>query len=120
MGERLNGIQEVRGSTPLGSTKESEGWRIGRKISRENVRSVSAAEMTSMRFSETHGFRPMRSALEGDSIDPPLRNALWNALLGHVLGMMAADDWGIGWTPARRFAASMRGHPPQDLRLFWA
>jgi hypothetical protein len=42
LGERLNGIQEVRGSIPLGSTMTSRGYGIERELARENVRIVSA------------------------------------------------------------------------------
>lgn len=33
-----------------------------------------------MRFSERHGFKPMRQALQIDTVDQPLLNGLWNIL----------------------------------------
>ena len=37
-----------------------------------------------MRFSERYGYKPVRESIQIDSMDGPLRNALWNLLTLHV------------------------------------
>lgn len=48
----------------------------------------------SMRFSERHGLKPMKTVVQLDSIDPELRNALWNALSIHYWETIRSDRHG--------------------------
>jgi AbiJ N-terminal domain 4 len=41
-----------------------------------------------MRFSEKHGFKPVRSVVQAESSDEPLRNALWTAIHEGALGTL--------------------------------
>ena len=67
LGERLNGIQEVRGSIPLGSTMISRTYGVAREIASENVRIVSASNQQSAsdRNLETTSIRFMVASLLG-------------------------------------------------------
>lgn len=47
-----------------------------------------------MRFSEREGFKPVRQALQIDSVDEPLRNGLWNALNWYILNNAAMPIYG--------------------------
>src|SRR6266851_1581661 len=48
-----------------------------------------------MRFSERHGFAPVRPGFQVSSIDDPLRNSLWNAVDTHVIQYIGlAGDYG--------------------------
>jgi hypothetical protein len=51
-----------------------------------------------MRFSERHGFRPVRDALQLEGIDSELRTALWNVLLAHF------------WEPAEDVTQDVQYH----------
>jgi hypothetical protein len=46
-----------------------------------------------MRFSERHGYRPIRTAVQVDTADQPLRNALWNVIEEWILVPLRQDDW---------------------------
>ncbi|MGC2411699.1 MAG: hypothetical protein WA459_03250 [Stellaceae bacterium] len=46
------------------------------------------SQRNSMRFSQKHGFRPVRSVIQVDVADDALRNALWSTVHTFVLGSM--------------------------------
>jgi hypothetical protein len=46
-----------------------------------------------MRFSERHGYRPIRAALQAESADIELRNSIWSLLYDEIFWPMDANDW---------------------------
>ncbi len=58
-----------------------------------------------MRFSERYGYRPIRSQLQVESIDEPLRNGLWNVLYNAIL-----HDWVGPYLPE---------HHARIVKRFW-
>lgn len=51
-----------------------------------------AWQSLAMRFSQRHGYKPVREALQIDSMDDPLRNGLWDCLLLYIERLMHDND----------------------------
>jgi hypothetical protein len=60
-------------------------------------------------FSERRGFRPVRSAIQLDSIDEPLKNSLWNALLQNYFYILKIQD----------FYNNLKGYPLLLMEQVW-
>lgn len=61
-----------------------------------------------MRFSERYGYRKVREIVQIDSIDEPLRNALWSLLKIHVWDHVHAST-GVGYYLSSHSNQEMRG-----------